>query len=254
MDEGWTRWVFEQLGVTHVTVTDSTIRQGALRSRFDVVILPSEAENAILTGRRENTAPARYTGGLGREGTEALRAFLADGGTVIALDAASRFAINRLGAPARALRTTRGATEADPAARPDPDSSSVFRFYAPGSIFEASVDRTHPIASGLADSAAIYFISSTILEAGPNARVVMSYPTGRNPLLSGYVSGPEVLSGRAALIDAPVGRGHVILFGFRPQHRGQTHGTFRVLTNAILYGAAAAPARAEATGRTVTGR
>jgi hypothetical protein len=106
----------------------------------------------------------------------------------------------------------------------------------------------------MAASAAVYFISSTILEAGPEARVVMSYPVGRNPLLSGYVSGPEVLSGRAALIDAPVGRGRVILFGFRPQHRGQTHGTFRLLTNAILYGAAAAPARAEATGRTATGR
>jgi len=254
MDEGWTRWVFEQLGVSYVTVTDSVIRQGSLRSRFDVVLLPSETENAIVAGRRPNSAPAQYTGGLGREGTEALRAFLADGGTVIALDEASRFAINRLGAPARALRTTRGATEADPAARPDPDSNSVFRFYAPGSIFEASVDVTHPIASGMAASAAVYFISSTILEAGPNARVVMSYPAGRNPLLSGYVSGPEVLSGRAALVDAPVGRGRVILFGFRPQHRGQTHGTFRVLTNAILYGAAAAPARAEATGRTATGR
>lgn len=254
MDEGWTRWVFEQLGVSYVTVTDSAIRQGSLRSRFDVVILPSENENALVAGRRPNTAPAQYTGGLGPQGIEALRGFLADGGTVIALDEASRFAINRLGAPARALRTSRGAAEGDAAARPDPDSSSVFRFYAPGSIFEASVDRTHPIASGMPASAAIYFISSTILEAGPDARVIMSYPTGRNPLLSGYVSGPEVLSGRAALIDAPVGRGHVILFGFRPQHRGQTHGTFRALTNAILYGAAAAPARAEATGRTVTGR
>jgi hypothetical protein len=254
MDEGWTRWVFESLGVSYVTVTDSTIRHGGLRGRFDVVILPSETDSAIEAGRRVNTAPAAYTGGLGREGTEALRAFLADGGTVIALDEASRFAINRLGAPARALRTTRGAPEGESASRPNPDSSSVFRFYAPGSIFEASVDRSHPIASGMAATAAVYFISSTILEAGPEARVIMSYPTGRNPLLSGYVGGPEVLSGRAALIDAPVGRGHVILFGFRPQHRGQAHGTFRVLTNAILYGAAAAPARAEATGRTATGR
>ena len=257
MDEGWTRWVFEQLGVSYVTVTDSMIRQGSLRQRFDVVVLPSETEAAIAGGRRNNTAPASYTGGLGDAGTASLRRFLDEGGSVIALDAASRYAINRLGASARALRTSRGVDdtgdEQGPAAARD--TGSVFRFYAPGSIFEAAVDRTHPIASGMDSSAAVYFISSTILEAGPGARVVMSYPQGRNPLLSGYVSGPEVLSGRAALIDAPTRRGHVILFGFRPQHRGQTHGTFRLLTNAILYGAGAAPVSAgEPAGRNVTGR
>ncbi len=257
MDEGWTRWVFEQLGVGYATVTDSTIRQGSLRAQYDVLILPSETEAAIVNGRRAGTAPARYTGGLGVEGSEAVRRFLDEGGTVIALDEASRFAINRLGAAARALRTTRGADEGggDPATTPARDTGSVFRFYAPGSIFETVVDRSHPIASGMDSSAAVYFISSTILEAGPGTRVILSYPQGRNPLLSGYVSGPEVLSGRAALIDAPVRQGHVILFGFRTQHRGQTHGTFRLLTNAILYGAAAAPARAGASaGRNATGR
>jgi hypothetical protein len=256
MDEGWTRWVFEQLGVSYVTVTDSAIRQGSLRGHYDVVILPSENEAAIVNGRRAGTAPPQYTGGLGNEGVAALRQFLDEGGTVIALDEASRFAISRLGAPARALRTTRGPGTEGAAQGPQPaqDTGSVFRFYAPGSIFEANVDRTHPVASGMDASAAVYFISSTILEAGQGARVVLSYPEGRNPLLSGYVFGPEALSGRAALIDAPVGHGRVILFGFRPQHRGQTHGTFRLLTNAILYGASAAPARTESNGRTATGR
>lgn len=256
MDEGWTRWVFEQLGVAYTTVTDSVLRQGGLHGRFDVVILPSESEQAIFGGRRAGTAPAQYTGGLGAEGTAALRQFVEEGGTVIALDEASRFAINRLGAQGRALRTTRGAPAegGNPNVPVTPDTGSVFRFYAPGSIFEATVEQGHPIASGMQASAAVYFISSTILEAGPESRVVLSYPTGRNPLLSGYVFGPEVLSGRAALIDAPAGRGRMILFGFRPQHRGQTHGTFRLLTNAILYGAAAAPARADASGRSATGR
>jgi hypothetical protein len=256
MDEGWTRWVFEQLGVNYVTVHDSAVKRGGLRDRFDVVILPSESEPAIFGGRRNQPAPAQYVGGLGTEGTAALRQFVEDGGTVIALDEASRFAINRLGAPARALRTSRGApTEGgDAPQRQTPDTGSVFRFYAPGSIFEAAVDRTHPIASGMDGAAAVYFISSTILEAGPGSRAVLSYPEGRSPLLSGYVFGAEVLSGRAALIEAPVGRGRVILFGFRPQHRGQTHGTFRLLTNAILYGASAAPARTDATGRNATGR
>jgi hypothetical protein len=256
MDEGWTRWVLERLGVPYVTVTDSVVRHGGLRARFDVVVLPSETEAAILNGRRAGTAPQQYTGGLGREGTEALRGFLDEGGTVVALDEASRFAIARLGAPARALRTTRGAEEgAEPAPRESRDTGEVFRFYAPGSIFETVVDRSHPIASGMNETAQVYFISSTILEAGPGSRVVLAYPQGRNPLLSGYVFGSEILSGRAALIDAPVGRGRAVLFGFRTQHRGQTHGTFRLLTNAILLGASNAPARAATpAGHTATGR
>ncbi len=257
MDEGWTRWVFEQLGVRYTTITDSTVRQGGLRARYDVIILPSESEAAIVSGRRAGTAPAGYTGGMGRAGVMALRTFLSDGGTVIALDQASRFAIDQLGAPARALQTTRGGEDegGEPAARTGRDSVPVFRFYAPGSIFEAALDRAHPIASGMDSTARVYFISSTILEAGPGARVIGTYPTGRNPLLSGYVDGWEVLSGRAALVEAPVGNGRVILFGFRPQHRGQTHGTYRLLTNAILYGAATASARAASpAGRTATGR
>src|SRR5205814_9698858 len=133
------------------------IRQGALGGQFDVIILPSESEQALAAGRRPNTAPARLTGGLGTEGQASLRQFLADGGTVIALDEASRYAIARLGAPARALRTSRGADETgtDAAAAAPRDSGCVFRFYAPGSIFEAVVDRAHPISSGLASTAAL---------------------------------------------------------------------------------------------------
>lgn len=236
MDEGWTRWVFEQLGVSYRSVTDSTMRAGSLSTSYDVIILPSESEQAIVSGRRSGTAPAAYTGGLGEQGVRALRQFLDDGGTVIALDAATRFAINRLGAPARFLRTSRTGPESPEEPGPPQDTGSVSRFYAPGSIFDVNADRQHPIASGVGDRAAVYFISSQILEAGPEARTVLVYPTDREVLLSGFVDGAEVLAGRAALVDAPVGRGRVILFGFRPQHRGQTHATYRLLTNAILYG------------------
>ena len=173
---------------------------------------------------------------------------------MIALDQASRFAILRLGAPARLVRTAGGGGETD---EPTPEGAgntdNLSRFSAPGSIFEAVVDESHPVASGMGPSAAVYFISSVILEAGPSARTVLSYPVDHAPLLSGYLDGADVLRGRAALVDAPVGAGRVLLFGFRPQHRGQTHGTFRLLTNAILYGAATAPGRTRA-GFTATGR
>jgi hypothetical protein len=121
------------------------------------------------------------------------------------------------------------------------------QFSASGSIFEVTVDRSHPIASGMDSVAAIYFVSSPILDAAPGGRAIASYRRDGNPLLSGFVQGPEMLSGRSALLEAPVGSGRAILFGFSPQHRGQANSTYKLLTNAILYGAARA-------GRPVPGR
>jgi hypothetical protein len=234
MDEGWTRWVLERLGVPYTSISDSAVRAGTLRARFDVVVLPSESPAQIRNGRPAGSVPPEYTGGLGAAGVEAFRAFLREGGTVIALDQASPFAVDDLGAPATVVlggRSGRGAPEAT-------------RFSAPGSIFEVAVDRTHPLASGMDSVAAIFLEASPVLDAAPGGRAVASFRRDGNPLLSGFAQGAELLAGRAALVEAPVGRGTVVLFGFSPQHRGQTNGTFKLLTNAILYGAARASASA----------
>ena len=237
MDEGWTRWVLERLGVPFSSLADSAMRGGNLRERFDVIVLPSESPGQIRSGRPAGSVPPEYTGGLGAAGLDALRAFLQAGGTVVALEQASLFAIEDLAAPATVVHRGRGPR----------DAQTAVRFSAPGSIFEVNLDHAHPVASGMDSVAAIYFDSSPILDAAPGGRAIASYRRDASPLLSGFVQGAEMLAGRAALIEAPVGAGRVILFGFSPQHRGQTNGTFKLLTNAILYGAAQA-------GRTVPGR
>jgi hypothetical protein len=69
------------------------------------------------------------------------------------------------------------------------------------------------------------------------AHVVASYPD-HDLLMSGWMLGERVLANRAAVVEAPLDKGRVVLLGFRTQHRGQPHGTFKLLFNAILLGAA----------------
>jgi len=92
-----------------------------------------------------------------------------------------------------------------------------------------------PVTLGLPESLQVYFDNSAAFTVSGPARALATYPA--EPLRSGYARFQERLEGKAALVEAPVGSGRVILFGFRPQFRGQTHGTFKLLFNAVLLAA-----------------
>ncbi len=221
MDEGWTRWLFEQFGVPFTTVRDSAIKAGNLRATFDVLVLPDMSRQQIARGMSPQSVPPEYAGGLGDAGIAELNAFVAAGGRVVLLDNANEIAADL------------GVTGVELIAAGGRDAP-----YAPGSILRAHVDRAHSIALGMRDEAAVYFTNSLTFNVRPDAaaRVVMRYPAADQILLSGFLSGAEALAGRAALVEAPVGSmgGRVVMFGFRPQHRGQPWGTFRLLFNAVV--------------------
>ena len=242
MDEGWTRWLLEEFAFPYTTVTDSTIKAGGLRGRFDAVIVPDMSLRDARDGMRADQVPAEYAGGLGDAGLAQLRAFVEGGGTLVTLDHAAELAtaalgvdVRRIAVPSRADDRARPAADRDgAAARP---ASNAVPLYAPGSIFRVLVDSRHPVAAGMPDSAAVYFTNSTTFDVAPSsrARVIARYPTAPGEvLMSGYLQGGEAIAGKAAAVEAPVGRGRVVMFGFRPQYRGQSYGTFRMLFNALL--------------------
>ena len=68
------------------------------------------------------------------------------------------------------------------------------------------------------------------------AKVAARYPVS-GVLASGWLLGERYLAGKAAMVDVPMGRGHVILFGMRPQYRAQSYQNFKLFFNALLYGA-----------------
>jgi hypothetical protein len=222
MDEGWTRFVFEkQMGVSYQTLHDADVRQGGLRARYDAIVLPDQTPAQILNGHVPGSLPDEFTGGLGQDGTARLREFVQEGGTLVALDSASLFALEELALPVR-------------------HTAAPSDFSCPGSLLTTRVVSASLLAHGLEPETPIWFESSPLLEVEAEG-VVLRFSEG-NPLASGYLLGERHLAGRPALLELRVGRGRVVLFGFRPQYRAQSWATYIPLLNA-LYTAAAQPAR-----------
>jgi hypothetical protein len=219
MDEGWTRYVLDTFNVPYETLLDADMRRGNLRARHDVIILPSERMRTIVEGNGPKSYPVEFTGGITEAGVENLRRFVQDGGTLICFDASSELAIKRFNLPLRNVL----------------EGVSASEFYCPGSILRINLDKTHPITRGMPRSTDAYFIDSSAFEVtdgGTRVRVIARYAE-RDVLRSGWLMGESRIAGRIALAEVSMGKGRIILFGFRPQHRGQTWGTFPLIFNSI---------------------
>jgi hypothetical protein len=230
MDEGWARWVFDSWELPYETLHDAEIRAGALRQRYSAIILPDLSPRSIVEGRQPGSVPPEYAGGLGDTGVQALREFVRSGGTLICLDASTDFAIEQFGLAVEDILPPSG------------EQRSGRAFYAPGSIMSVSIDPSHPLGYGMPERTAIYYSNSPLFSVADDAdgvTVVATYPD-EGQLLSGYAINPDFLAGKAALVESSYGDGNVILFGFRPHYRGQSHETFKVLFNAVYSSAAEA--------------
>jgi Zinc carboxypeptidase len=220
IDEGWTRYVLDTWSIPFESVTDSTMRAGSLGARFDALVLPSQPARSIVEGLPARRYPARFAGGIGPAGVAALRDFVEGGGTLIALDDACDFAIDALDLPV--ANAVSGMPPRD--------------FYVPGSILRILLDTTQAMADGLPAQTIAWAESGIAFDGRDPSRVkvVARYPAqAGDVLLSGWLIGAGNLVGRAALAEVRDGRGRVVLFGFRPQYRGQSLATLPLLFNAI---------------------
>jgi hypothetical protein len=232
MDEGWTRFVFEQqVDVEYVTLHDADIRAGGLRTSFDAIVLPDEAAKAMRDGHAMGAMPPEYVGGLGAEGLRALKAFVQEGGTLVALDSATALVISELG-----LLVKDALAEQGPVAADEEGEEGGGTFYSPGAILETRVEGGSPLGHGLPAVTPVWFESSPAFDVR-SGRVVLRYPHS-DPLLSGWLLGGEQLHGKAALVEVSLGKGKVVLFGFRPQYRAQSWATYVPLLNALYLSAA----------------
>jgi hypothetical protein len=228
MDEGWTRWVLEQYGFAFTPIHPEDFT-AALADKVDVLVIADDARVPVAGaaggrgGRGGGRAEVRpeYAYQLTAEDLQRFEQFIRTGGTLVCLSNASGFAIQQFRLPVRNVVA---------GLRPE-------EFFLRGSIVEVTTDGRHPVMAGMPEKAALFVDGSPVFEPeeGFAGTVLARYQESGSPLRSGYLIGEKYLNGRAAALDVPLGNGHVVLLGFRPQWRGQPFGTFRALFNAVMY-------------------
>ena len=232
MDEGWTRWLLEDFGFAYTSLFDRDILAGDLHERWDVIILPADAKQMMLGpsgsdgrgfGPDPAATPPEYRSGFGEAGAEALESFVRNGGTLVTFAQAGQLVIDDFDVPIR--NAVEGMWGND--------------FWAPGSTLKVKVDTSSPFAYGMPDNAlAAYLAGGQVYETVPGARSadvhrVVTY-VGRDILQSGWLLGEEAIANKAAMVSVAHGDGVIVMIGFRAQHRAQTHGTFKLLFNALV--------------------
>ena len=219
-EEGWTRFVLEEYGFEYTSLVDEDVKRPGLSKRFDAIVLPHQRAQHLLDGHNSNSYPPQYSGGIGMSGTRNLKDFVQQGGTLIAWDGAAEYAMSNLDLPV--TNALAGVPKSE--------------FYAPGSLLRVDIVNDDPLGYGLPEQCAVMFLNGPAFEMR-SGRAVGRYPR-KDQLLAGWLIGGEKLGGRVALAAVSLGKGEVVLMGFRPHFRAQMRGTYRVLFNALLNSAA----------------
>jgi hypothetical protein len=238
MDEGWTRWLIEDFKFPYTSLMDADIKRGNLIDKYDVIVIPDDS-TAMITGLPAAGGrggrggggeggfgganyPPEYRAGIGNEGVTALKEFVNKGGTLVALGGASEFAIEQF---SLGLRNALAGV-------------NTKEFWCPGSTLKLDIDNSQPAAYGMPERALGVFLQGNMAfdlsnTANENYHVIARY-ADREILQSGWLVGEQNLAKKAAMVTAGVGKGHVVVVGFRTQHRAQTYGTFKLLFNALI--------------------
>ena len=238
IESGWTRWILEQFEFPFTRVYPPDLDRGDLDAKYDVIVLPGGAVPAAAGGGRGGRAgsapapddiPAEYRGQLGRVTAERtipqIRAFIENGGTVIALSDAAMNLASQLKLPIEDHLVENGL--------PVPRA----KFFVPGSVLSAKIDTLNPLAAGMPEHADFFFDNSPVFRLAPGAAAAgvkaFAWFDSATPLRSGWAWGQQYLDRGVLAVDVPLGKGHVVLFGGEILQRAQPHGTFKLLFNAI---------------------
>ena len=250
---GWVRLAFDRFEIPFDLIHKDHVQTGAnLRSKYDVIVMPHQTNNgkSVVYEQPKLSKPLPYKkndkfrsfglyaetddvrGGMGLAGAAEFQKFVEGGGVLLTLGVASAF-------PAE-FGIARG-VEAQP---PAPG------FYAPGPYVQSEIMQpNHPVMFGYTQKTLpIRFNGGPLLQAGPpqgfeqsadsspnRPQVIARFTGGEAGVLSGLMRNPDQIRNRPMVVDAPSGKGRVILFANNPIYRWQTFGEHAMVFNALMF-------------------
>ena len=257
-NEGWVRYAFDQMGVRYKYISDQSLRRPGTLDKFDVVVFPhvNGSPSALVNGRPMIGPPIPWKKsaltpnldlwdqtddirpGMGLEGAAALRHFIERGGLLLTSGNSSILPITLGFNPtvSQAITTRLNARGSVIRAQPAPGSASPILYgyespsfpvyFSQAPVFNVTPRDTIPVEGRDPAIAA--------QQERMRAKVILRFHDKADSLLvSGLLAGGDELAGKAAVVDAPVGSGHVVMFGIRPLWRWESQGSFALALNAI---------------------
>jgi hypothetical protein len=253
-NEGWTRIRLDRAGWSYTRLHPT-----------ELVSMTVDAYDVIV---------ATTTSGMGTAGYNALKAFVEAGGTLILQGSASRLPVDRgwitdvsvapnQGPAVAAMAPKSVGAESEEAEEDIPDfggrepspeqvKAAVLALAAadpdvplncPGSIVRLAVNPVTHVGYGYDAAESVWCESTLFYNVAPDSKsvVVASYPNDAETLLqSGYIAGESWMKGKAAIIDAPLGAGNMVMIAPNVVYRAQTSGTYMFLWNSLIEGSRSA--------------
>lgn len=241
-DDGWVRFAFDDLGIPFSMIHKDHVKRGNLKGKYDVIVFSqcrgSRGADIVNGLDPEHRGPLAFvkteefkhlgtpdscediTGGMGIEGVSNLQDFVDEGGLLILLQNPVRIAVDYgLVRGISIVQTSRD-------------------FYNPGSLVKGEVaNEKHPVSYGYGKNVPLYRSQSGPLLSVSREKekcVVLHYAKEGDVCLSGIVKSQDEIKGKAAVLDVPVGKGHILFFTFNPFWRDLSHGNYMFVFNAIL--------------------
>ncbi|HUH14015.1 MAG TPA: hypothetical protein VMK65_12950, partial [Longimicrobiales bacterium] len=239
MDAGWVRLIFDSFDFPYRVVYPPELDRADLRGRYDALVfvpgLVPEPGGGGGSVPDSSWVPPEYHERLGTITSErtipAVRRFIEEGGTVLAMGSSTRLA-EHLALPVSDHLVEATAEGTRPLTREE--------FFIPGSVLRTRVDASHPLAHGTDGELAVMFERSPVYRVAAGARGVtrVGWFDTAQPLMSGWAWGQERLEGGATVLEAELGEGKLLLFGPEITFRGQSHEAMKLLFNGLYYGTA----------------
>jgi hypothetical protein len=239
MDAGWTRYLFDTYGIPYTVLHPEDFDDADLAVNYDVIVFPAASKDVLTKGKYKRgdryvaaNYPPEFRKPISKEGLGKLTGFIEGGGIVVSWGGSTGLFTDGL-APAS------GEKDGEKVELPVRDvTKSLEKVSVPGAFLAVDFIPDDPLTWGMPERAGAFsrgspVFATSIPRLDTDRRVIAVYPE-RDLLLSGYLEGEKALQNRPVMVWVRAGKGQLVLFGFRPQFRGSTPATFKLVFNALL--------------------